>query len=134
LYEQATDDILDPLVINGQQRREIRLLLSVDDRNIARTVRDCRRSSNVVVSSSSEMKRRQPSSEFERHRSAEFVIYRCFDGVKLATTHRYVVRTDVDDAGNSTVLAIGVTNPQKRGPGVADQNVGFDVAVDVQEI
>jgi hypothetical protein len=43
----------------------------------------------------------------------------------LRRTHRYVVRTDVDDAGNSTVLATGVTDPQKRGPGVADRNVGF---------
>jgi hypothetical protein len=80
------------------------------------------------------MKRHHRFTEFERHRSAVFIIYRDFDGVELAPSHRHVVQPVVNDVNGSTVFARNVAYPQKRGCGTADCAICCDVAVHVREI
>jgi hypothetical protein len=80
------------------------------------------------------MKHHHRFTEFERHRSAGFVIYRDFDGVELEPSHRHVVRPDVNDVNCSAVFARNVAYPQERGFGAADYAICCDVAVYVHEI
>lgn len=70
------------------------------------------------------MKRHDRFTKFERHGLAEFVIYSNFDGVELAKSHRYIMRSDVRDVNDATVFAGDVTDPQKRTPDVTNRTVG----------
>jgi hypothetical protein len=103
-----------PAHVNGK----VRPFLSVTGRSIVRTDCDCRRSSKVS-SLPPEMKRHHRFTEFERYRFADFVIYRDFDGVELAPSHRHVMRSVVNDVNGSAVFARNVYIPARWGSGIA---------------